>query len=89
MYVAQLARVGTRYKVQIFRQSGGTWTLLAQRRVSSSRGELRFDVVGSQLTASFNGRTVAQAVDGQITAAGSVGLRAEGLGVRAETFAAS
>jgi hypothetical protein len=32
---------------------------------------------------------VAQAVDGQITAAGSVGLRAEGLGVRAETFAAS
>jgi subtilisin family serine protease len=89
MYVAQLARVGSGYKVQILRQTGGVWTLLAKHRVSSGRGELRFDVIGSQLTARFNGRIVAQAVDGQITAAGSVGLRAEGLGVRAETFAAS
>jgi len=87
MYVAELARVGRGYVVQIFRHFGGTWTLLAKQRVSGSRGELRFDVVGSQLTARFNGRLAAQAVDQQITAAGSVGLRTVGVGGRVETYA--
>ena len=87
MYLAELTRVGRGYVVQILRHFGGTWTLLAKQRVSGNRGELRFDVVGSQLTARFNGRVAAQAVDQQITAAGSVGLRAVGAGGRAETYA--
>ena len=89
MYLAQLARARTGFVVQIFRHFGGRWTLLSAGRVYASRGWLRFDVVGGQLTARFNGRVVAAAVDGTITAAGSVGLRAVGAGVRYETYLAT
>lgn len=86
MYLAQLTRVRSRYAVQILVHSGGSWKVLATGRVSSGRGTLQFDVVGSQFTARFNGRIVAQAVDLQITTAGSVGLRAAGAGARVQTF---
>jgi hypothetical protein len=75
--------------VQIFRHAGGRWTLLSAGRVYASRGWLRFDVVGGQLTARFNGRVVASAFDRTIAAAGSVGLRAVGPGARFETYLAA
>jgi subtilisin family serine protease len=87
MYLAQLTRVRSRYAVQILVHAGGTWKVLATGRVSSSRGTLEFNVVGSQLTARFNGRVAAQAVDHEITAAGSVGLRTGWAGARVETYA--
>jgi hypothetical protein len=89
MYLAQLARGRTGYVVQIFRQTGGRWTLLAAGRVYASRGWLRFDVVGGQLSARFNGRLVATAADGTIAAPGGVGLRAVGAGSRYETYLAT
>ena len=89
MYLAQLTRVRAGIVVQILRHTGGRWTLLSSGRVYASRGWLRFDVVGGQLTARFNGRVVAAAVDGTLAAAGSVGMRAVGVGARYETFLAS
>jgi len=89
MYLAQLTRVQTGFMVQIFRHAAGRWTLLSSGRVYASRGWLRFDVVGGQLTARFNGRVVAAAVDGTIAAAGSVGMRAVGAGARLETYMAT
>jgi subtilisin family serine protease len=89
MYLAQLTRGTTGFFVQIFRQSGGRWTLLSMGRVYASRGWLRFDVVGGQLTARFNGRVVAAAVDYTIAAAGSVGMRAVGAGARYEAYSAT
>jgi len=89
MYLAQLTRVQTGFMVQIFSRVGGRWTLLSAGRVYASRGWLRFDVIGGQLTARFNGRVVAAAVDGSIAAAGSVGMRAAGAGARFETYMAT
>jgi subtilisin family serine protease len=89
MYLAQLTRGQTGFFVQIFRHAGGRWTLLSAGRVYASRGWLRFDVVGGQLTARFNGRVVASAFDRTIAAAGSVGLRAVGPGARFETYLAA
>lgn len=89
MYLAQLTRVQTGFMVQIFRHTGGRWTLLSAGRVYASRGWLRFDVIGGQLTARFNGRVVATAFDGTIAAAGSVGMRSAGAGTRCETYLAS
>jgi len=89
MYLAQLTRVQTGFMVQIFRHTGGRWTLLSAGRVYASRGWLRFDVIGGQLTARFNGRVVAAAVDGTLAAAGSVGMRAVGVGARYETYTAT
>lgn len=89
MYLAQLTRGRTGFVVQIFRHVGGQWTLLSAGRVYASRGWLRFDVVGGQLTARFNGRVVAAAADHTIAAAGSVGLRAVGVGARYEAYSAT
>jgi subtilisin family serine protease len=89
MYLAQLTRGRTGFVVQIFRHAGGRWTLLSAGRVYASRGWLRFDVVGGQLTARFNGRVVAASVDYTIAAAGSVGLRAVGVGARYEAYSAT
>ncbi|MFM8984869.1 MAG: hypothetical protein ACKONH_02215 [Planctomycetia bacterium] len=89
MYLAQLTRVRSRYAVPILVHVGGAWQVLATGRVSSSRGALEFEVVGSQLTARFNGRVAAQAVDHEITNAGSVGLRTGWAGARVETYAVS
>ena len=89
MYLAQLTRGTTGFFVQIFRHVGGRWTLLSTGRVYASRGWLRFDVIGGQLTARFNGRVVAAAVDYKIAAAGSVGLRAVGGGGRFEAYSAT
>jgi subtilisin family serine protease len=89
MYVAQLARASTGYVVQIFRHVGGQWKLLSSGRVYNSRGWLRFDVVGDQLVARFNGRIVAAAIDRTILAAGSVGMRAGGAGTRFEAYSAT
>jgi hypothetical protein len=89
MYLAQLTRGPTGFAVQIFRHVGGRWTLLSAGRVYASRGWLRFDVVGGQLTARFNGRVVAAAADHMIAAAGSVGLRAVGVGARCEAYSAT
>ena len=89
MYLAQLTRGRTGFVVQIFRHAGGRWTLLSAGRVYASRGWLRFDVVGGQLTARVNGRVVAASVDYTIAAAGSVGLRAVGVGARYEAYSAT
>ena len=87
MYLAQFARVSGGYVVQIFRHFGGRWALLSVGRVTEATGWLRFDVTGSRLVARFNGKIVASAIDGLITAAGSVGLRACGSGTRTDSYA--
>ena len=89
MYLAQLTRTRTGYAVQIFRHYGGVWKMLAAGAVGSSQGSLRFDVVGSRLTASFNGRVVAAATDYAIAAAGSFGLRGVGIGGRFDNYSAA
>ena len=63
--------------------------MLAAGAVGSSQGSLRFDVVGSRLTASFNGRVVAAATDYAIAAAGSFGLRGVGIGGRFDNYSAA
>ena len=88
MYLGALARVGGGYAGRIWRNSRGVWTLVATAPAIGGSGTLRFDVVGSSLTLSLNGRQLAAAYDSTLSGAGAMGLRFVGAGATADFYSA-
>jgi hypothetical protein len=78
MYLAQLYFDGSHMFAQLFRNQG-SWVNLVNNQISNASpgvaANLEFRVQGSSLQMLVNGSVVASAVDTQITAAGSVGVR--------------
>jgi len=89
MYLGRLVRRPTGFVAQIWRNVGGVWQLLAARAAPRGGGLLQFDVVGSSLTLSLNGRTLLGVHDNAITRPGSVGVRITGAGNRVDNFVAT
>jgi hypothetical protein len=89
MYLGRLVKRPAGFAAEIWRNVGGVWQLLAARAAPRGGGLLGFDVVGSSLTLSFNGRTLLQVRDTAITRPGSVGVRITGAGNRLDTFVAT
>lgn len=89
MYLGRLVKRPAGFAAEIWRNVGGVWRLLAARAAPRGGGLLGFDVVGSSLTLSFNGRTLLQVHDSAITRPGSVGVRITGAGNRFDTFVAT
>lgn len=74
-YMAQWVNRGTFYRVEIWRNVGGTWSLLSSQNVATGIGTMRFTVIGSTLTAYANGQIATRVNDNSLTAAGAVGIR--------------
>lgn len=89
LYVGSLVRDAAGLSGKIWRNVAGLWTLLAEGPASAASGRLRFDVIGTSLTLSLDGSTIAAANDAAIAGAGKVGMRGLGLGVAVETFEAT
>jgi len=89
MYLGRLVKRPAGFAAEIWRNVGGVWQLLAARAAPRGGGLLGFDVVGSSLTLSFNGRTLLQIRDNAITRPGSVGVRITGAGNRLDSFVAT
>jgi len=89
MYLARLVKRPTGFVAQIWRSVDGVWQLLAARAAPRGSGMLQFDVVGSSLTLSLNGRVLLAAHDNAITRPGSVGVRITGTGNRLDNFVAT
>ncbi len=88
-YVGSLVRDAAGLTGKIWRNVAGTWTLLAEGPAAAATGTLRFDVVGTSLTLSLDGTTLAAVTDAAISTPGSVGMRALGGGVRIDAFRAT
>jgi hypothetical protein len=89
MYLARVVKRPTGFVAQIWRNVGGVWHLLAARAAPRGGGSLQFDVVGSALTLSMNGRLMLSVRDNAITRPGSVGVRITGAGTRLDNFIAT
>ncbi len=76
MYWAALGNSAGSYTAYIFRNVGGTWTLLTSKSLSTLSGPqaLRFEVINDSLKFFVNG-TLALATNDAALATGSVGLR--------------
>ena len=75
MYLGALIQSGSSVTGQIWRNVGGTWSMLASGTASSNSGLLSFSVVGDSLTLSLGSTVLTQVADSQITSAGTVGVR--------------
>ena len=75
MYLGALIQSGSSVTGQIWRNVGGTWSMLASGTASSNTGLLSFSVVGDSLTLSLGSTVLTQVADAQITSAGTVGVR--------------
>jgi len=84
MYWGGLVNRGS-FLAEIWRNSGGTWTLLAREGVAGGSGSLQFDVIGESLKLSLDGVVVAFANDAVITQAGGIGMRGS-LGTSVDNF---
>jgi hypothetical protein len=88
-YWGGLDNYGGAVWAEIWRRSGGAWSLLDSRPVSvAATGTLRFEVLGSSLKLYLNNSAVSIATDHGISAGGSVGLYG-GQGVFFDNFQAS
>lgn len=73
---------------EIWRNVGGSWTLLAREGVATGEGQLQFDVIGDSLKLVLDDTVVAFANDAVITEAGGVGMRgSSGASVDAFSYA--
>jgi subtilisin-like proprotein convertase family protein len=73
-YLGRIVDTGTGFTTEIYKNIGGTFTLLATgANVSTGTGTLEFETVGQSLKLIYNGALVAFAFDGSLTA-GSVGI---------------
>ncbi|MBX3412267.1 MAG: hypothetical protein KF708_06075 [Pirellulales bacterium] len=77
-YMARLYRGDAFYAAQIWRNVDGQYVPLRSVPVSGGAGNLRFEVIGSELKLYFNGQLVASTIDTYITGAGSAGIRHSG-----------
>lgn len=89
MYVGTLARVAGGYAGRIWRHGAAGWVQLASGAALGGSGTLGFEVVGSSLTLSLNGRQIAAAFDTTITRAGAVGIRFVAAGASADNVVAN
>ena len=89
MYLGRMIKRPTGFVGQIWRNVDGVWKLIAARATSSGSGRMQFDVVGSSLTLSLNGRVLVRAQDSTITRPGTVGVRLTGIGTRLDNFLAT
>ena len=89
MYLGTLSRVTGGYNGRIWRHGAAGWVLIASGAAAGGSGTLRFEVVGSSLTLSLNGRQIAAAFDTAITRAGAVGIRFVAAGASADNFLAN
>ena len=89
LYVGSLVRDAAGLSGKIWRNVAGLWTLLAEGPASAASGRLRFDVIGTSLTLSLDGSTIAAANDAALAGPGKVGMRGLGLGVAVDTFEAT
>jgi hypothetical protein len=87
-YWGGLDNYGGAVWAEIWRRSGGAWSLLDSRPVSASTGTLRFEIVGASLKLYLNNGLVSRAVDHGIGAGGSAGLYG-GQGATFDNFQAS
>lgn len=89
MLMGRLVRRPAGYAVQIWRNAGGAWRLLAARPVLRGQGVLEFKAVGPVLRLSLNGRELLRVRDTAVMHAGAVGVRVTGIGNRFTAFAAA
>ena len=87
MYLGVIQDVGGVFTAIIYRFVGGVATKLKSATFSGGSGTLLFEVTGSSLTLTLGSDTLS-ATDTVITAAGSVGMRATGLGTTLDNFSA-
>jgi hypothetical protein len=83
-YLASLAQDNGQFTVSLFKNVGGTDSLLKSASVVGGSHTLLFQVLGSSLSLAVDGSPVLQVTDHALTAAGSAGLR--GVGTQ-QTFA--
>ena len=89
LYWGAITQTGaSSYLAEIFKNVRGNQTQLVSRSTSLGTGLLRFEVVGESLKLFLGNNLVAFANDTSITAAGSVGMRAVGVGTTFDTFSA-
>ena len=89
MVMAELLRMGGRFRARILLHDGEGWRVLAGRWVTGGRGVVRFDAVGGSLRMWFQGRLVLAARSTALLAAGESGLRVSGVNPRATNFVAT
>lgn len=89
MVTAEVFRSAGRFRARIMVHDGAGWRILATRWVAGGRGVVRFDVVGTSLRMSFQGRLVLAARSAVLLAAGGSGLRVSGVNARATNFLAT
>jgi hypothetical protein len=75
MYWAGLHGVEGDFTAEIWRMSGGVWTMLARQAVDAGEGLMRFDLVGPSLKLFMNDKLVAFTTDSVISAPGLIGFR--------------
>jgi hypothetical protein len=75
MYLAMVVQNGEHRGAGIWRNIAGKWEVLAKKPIEAASGRLRFQVRGSSLVLSLNGRRVIKVRDKSITAPGKVGIR--------------
>jgi subtilisin family serine protease len=85
--VAELFRVGGRFRARIIVTVGGQGRVVAARWMPAGRGALRLDATAGRLDLWFNGRRMLEART-LLPAAGEIGLQIAGTRSRAENFAA-
>ena len=87
MYWGAISQTGANsFAAVISKNIGGVWTQLASQSVNSGTGSLSFTVVGESLKLFLGINLVAYANDASITAAGSSGMRAAGVGTTFSNF---
>jgi len=89
MVMAELLRMGGRFRARILVSDGEGWRVQAGRWVAGGRGVVRFDAVGGSLRMWFQGRLVLAARSTSLLAAGESGLRVSGAHPRVANFVAA
>jgi len=89
MVMAEVFRVGPRFRARIMVHDGAAWRVLAARWVAGGRGVVRFDVVGSSLRMAYQGRLVLAAQSLTVMSAGGTGVRLSAATAWAGSFTAT
>jgi hypothetical protein len=88
MYIGGVCIIAGAASAHIWRNVGGTWTLLGTAPLGTATGKLQFSLFGSSLVVSFNGKPVLAVVDTAISAPGTVGMRSVRAGGSYQSFSA-
>ena len=75
MYWGGIKRLDGKFSAEIWKNVGGTWSLVGTRAVSAGAGVVRLEVIGDSLQLFFNDEIVVFANDRSIAGPGGVGIR--------------